>query len=285
MERERRPRGPRQPAGHRVRRLLGPGTSADGHSVVKGRSGGFPGGAEAAERSDRPGGSDRVVGVQPRLRVQEWGADPAEAAGVVHAVRALGPFSPVRVACLGESVAAAPALAVLGRGVRWCHGVIADPVRPHAWIEAEGRPVAEPDGALRVSSPGSISRGGGTAEAGERTWSDQTTPGTREPSGRVPREWPLAWGSAGRPSGARILDPRIKSLRARRRNAPLCGYLFRPIRAAASPYVPPEATPYHGVPEQPSNHRASPMARRHGRSPLVTRTGLTAESRSGTYVR
>ncbi|NKY78917.1 lasso peptide biosynthesis B2 protein [Nocardiopsis dassonvillei] len=87
--------------------------------------------------------------------VSKFGRRPAttaEAAEVVHAVRRLGLFSPVRVACLEESVAAALALAALGRGVRWCHGVIADPIRLHAWIEAEGRPVAEPDSTRRCTA-------------------------------------------------------------------------------------------------------------------------------------
>lgn len=55
---------------------------AVGRSVVKGRGGGFLGGAEAAERSGRSGGGDRIGGVQSRPRVQEWGVDPAEADGV-----------------------------------------------------------------------------------------------------------------------------------------------------------------------------------------------------------
>ncbi|WP_040685166.1 lasso peptide biosynthesis B2 protein [Nocardiopsis halotolerans] len=84
-----------------------------------------------------------------------FGRRPAtvvEASEAVHAVRALGLFSPVRVACLEESVAATLALAVLGRGVRWCHGVITDPIRLHAWIEAEGHPVAEPDSTRRCTA-------------------------------------------------------------------------------------------------------------------------------------
>ncbi len=67
-------------------------------------------------------------------------------------MRALGLFSPVRVACLEESVAATLVLAAFGRGVRWCHGVIADPIRLHAWIEAEGHPVAEPDSTRRCTA-------------------------------------------------------------------------------------------------------------------------------------
>lgn len=58
----------------------------------------------------------------------------------------------MRVACLEESVAAALALTLLGRRVRWCHGVITDPIRLHAWIEVEGRPVAEPDSTQRCTA-------------------------------------------------------------------------------------------------------------------------------------
>lgn len=36
--------------------------------------------------------------------------------------------------------------------VRWCHGVIADPIRLHAWIEAERCPVAEPDSTRRCTA-------------------------------------------------------------------------------------------------------------------------------------
>jgi hypothetical protein len=75
-----------------------------------------------------------------------------QAEKAVHAVRALGLFSPVRVACLEESVAAVLSLALRGHGVRWRHGVIADPIRLHAWIEVEGRPVAEPDSTRRCTA-------------------------------------------------------------------------------------------------------------------------------------
>ncbi|WP_435109546.1 lasso peptide biosynthesis B2 protein [Nocardiopsis synnemataformans] len=77
-----------------------------------------------------------------------WSRKPAtrqQAEHAIHAVRRLGTFSPVRTACLEESVAATLALALIGRRGRWCHGVMADPILLHAWIEAEGEPVAEPD--------------------------------------------------------------------------------------------------------------------------------------------
>ncbi|MEV2277055.1 lasso peptide biosynthesis B2 protein [Nocardiopsis sp. NPDC049922] len=87
--------------------------------------------------------------------VSGYGRPPAtvtEAERAVHAVRGLGLFSPVRVACLEESVAAVLTLAALGRGARWCHGAIGDPIRLHAWIEAEGFPVAEPDSTRRCTA-------------------------------------------------------------------------------------------------------------------------------------
>lgn len=71
-------------------------------------------------------------------------ATPAQARQAIHAVRRAGLLLPSRVACLEESVAAALALAMQGLGVTWCHGVAADPIRLHAWIEAtDAAPVAE----------------------------------------------------------------------------------------------------------------------------------------------
>ncbi|MEU3025973.1 lasso peptide biosynthesis B2 protein [Nocardiopsis alba] len=81
-------------------------------------------------------------------RVSRWTHRPAtsqQAERAVHAVRRLGAFSPVRTACLEESVAGTVALALTGHGVRWRHGVMADPILLHAWIETDGDPVAEPD--------------------------------------------------------------------------------------------------------------------------------------------
>ncbi|MFP3114598.1 lasso peptide biosynthesis B2 protein [Streptomyces sp. Iso 434] len=52
---------------------------------------------------------------------------------------------PARWACLEESVTAALALAVAGRGAHWRHGVATDPVRLHAWLASpDGTPVEEP---------------------------------------------------------------------------------------------------------------------------------------------
>lgn len=36
------------------------------------------------------------------------------------------------------------ALALAGYRASWCHGVAADPLRLHAWIEADSKPVGEP---------------------------------------------------------------------------------------------------------------------------------------------
>lgn len=60
--------------------------------------------------------------------------------GVRHAAR----FFPARIACLEESVAAMLALTLAGYQASWCHGVAADPLRLHAWIEAYGKAVGEP---------------------------------------------------------------------------------------------------------------------------------------------
>lgn len=78
-------------------------------------------------------------------RLPRQSATRQQAERVVHAVRRLGTFSPIRSACLEESVASIVALALTGRGVRWCHGVMGDPILLHAWIEADGELIAEPD--------------------------------------------------------------------------------------------------------------------------------------------
>lgn len=79
-----------------------------------------------------------------------WTRGPAPAERVrstAHAVRRAGMVVPSRVACLEESAAIVLALASARQRVTWCHGVAADPVPVHAWVEdASGRPVAEPPG-------------------------------------------------------------------------------------------------------------------------------------------
>ncbi|MGX1794620.1 lasso peptide biosynthesis B2 protein [Streptomyces albidoflavus] len=72
-------------------------------------------------------------------------ADPGQATHAVRAARWAGRLLPARWACLEESVTAAVALAVAGRGAHWHHGVATDPVRLHAWIASpDGNPVEEP---------------------------------------------------------------------------------------------------------------------------------------------
>jgi hypothetical protein len=78
---------------------------------------------------------------------------PATNAEAVHAVRQAGLFLPGRLACLEESVAVVLMLAASRRRVTWCHGVAADPVRLHAWVEtSHGEPVAEPPSTLRYTT-------------------------------------------------------------------------------------------------------------------------------------
>ncbi|MES9590464.1 MULTISPECIES: lasso peptide biosynthesis B2 protein [unclassified Streptomyces] len=73
-------------------------------------------------------------------------ATPAQAVRAVEAVRRAGWHSPGRTACLEESSAAVLLLAARRLAVTWCHGVTADPVRLHAWVQTwDGTPVAEPD--------------------------------------------------------------------------------------------------------------------------------------------
>lgn len=72
-------------------------------------------------------------------------ATPEQAAAAVLAVRAAGWHSPARTACLEESAATVLLLASRRLAVTWCHGIAADPVRLHAWVQTEdGAPVAEP---------------------------------------------------------------------------------------------------------------------------------------------
>lgn len=74
---------------------------------------------------------------------------PASAEDVlqaVHAVRRVGRFSPIRCACLEESVAAVALLAGMGKSARWCHGLAAEPITLHAWVETlTGKAPAEPN--------------------------------------------------------------------------------------------------------------------------------------------
>ncbi|MCX4745306.1 lasso peptide biosynthesis B2 protein [Kitasatospora sp. NBC_01287] len=108
-------------------------------------------GAVAAVASIKAAGS-RSTTMLRVVRTVHWASStcrrPAtleQAAAAVFAVRAAGWCSPARTACLEESIAVVLLLAARRLAVTWCHGVAADPVRLHAWVQTEdGTPVAEP---------------------------------------------------------------------------------------------------------------------------------------------
>ncbi|MGH8887819.1 MAG: lasso peptide biosynthesis B2 protein [Egibacteraceae bacterium] len=80
-------------------------------------------------------------------RLQRRCRRPATAQGAAAALAAVRWATlrvPGRAACLEVSLAATALLAARRRSVTWCLGVAADPVRTHAWIEVDGRPVGEP---------------------------------------------------------------------------------------------------------------------------------------------
>ncbi|WP_308820158.1 lasso peptide biosynthesis B2 protein [Pseudonocardia alni] len=89
------------------------------------------------------------------VRIATWMARrPArdtQVVAVLNCVRVIGGVSPVRTACLEETVAAMLALAVTGRRAGWCHGIAADPIRLHAWLSLDGCPVGEPASTLRFT--------------------------------------------------------------------------------------------------------------------------------------
>lgn len=83
-----------------------------------------------------------------------WGLGPAtteRTRQAVHAVRRVGLLAPGRVACLEESAAVVLMLAASRRRVTWCHGIAADPIRLHSWVESGGHPVAEPKSTQRYT--------------------------------------------------------------------------------------------------------------------------------------
>ncbi|MFI5530614.1 lasso peptide biosynthesis B2 protein [Kitasatospora sp. NPDC051853] len=88
-------------------------------------------------------GQERTVRPLPRP------ANPDQAKAAVLAVRSAGWCSPARTACLEVSAATVLLLAARRLSVTWCHGIAADPVRLHAWVQTEdGVPVAEPPSTL-----------------------------------------------------------------------------------------------------------------------------------------
>lgn len=71
--------------------------------------------------------------------------DHAVAEAATYAVRRIGRLLPLRVACWEEAAATAVALRWAGCRAVFRHGAATDPVRLHAWVEVDGRPVAESD--------------------------------------------------------------------------------------------------------------------------------------------
>ncbi|MBO0611065.1 lasso peptide biosynthesis B2 protein [Myceligenerans salitolerans] len=67
-----------------------------------------------------------------------------EAHAIIHAARRAASRWPGRAACLETSLTATWVAAFTGRAVTWCHGFRTQPYEFHAWIEVDGRPVAEP---------------------------------------------------------------------------------------------------------------------------------------------
>lgn len=70
----------------------------------------------------------------------------------VYAVRRVGQLAPGRVACLEESAAVVLTLAVSRQRVTWRHGVAADPIHLHAWVETDSHPTAEPESTHRYTA-------------------------------------------------------------------------------------------------------------------------------------
>jgi hypothetical protein len=70
-------------------------------------------------------------------------ASAQEAEDAVQAVRAAAAWWPGRAACVETSLAAALLSAAHRRRVTWCIGARFAPAEFHAWIQADGRPIAE----------------------------------------------------------------------------------------------------------------------------------------------
>ncbi|SDD57945.1 lasso peptide biosynthesis B2 protein [Actinokineospora iranica] len=92
------------------------------------------------------------------LRLLTWAhhlgnhpATPVQAEQAVNAVRRVCLLVPGRAACLEESTAAVLLLAAYRLQVTWCHGVAADPIRLHAWVETDHGPVSEPASTTRYT--------------------------------------------------------------------------------------------------------------------------------------
>jgi hypothetical protein len=101
----------------------------------------------ASRRMDR---LSRLLGWAARRTLGPAAADRARQA--VYAVRRVGLLATGRVACLEESAAVVLTLAASRQRVTWCHGVAADPIRLHAWVETDSQPIAEPESTLRYTA-------------------------------------------------------------------------------------------------------------------------------------
>lgn len=106
--------------------------------------------AHAGRASRRMVRLTRLLGWAARRTLDPATAECARQA--VHAVRRAGLLAPGRVACLEESAAVVLALAVSRQRVTWCHGVAADPIRLHAWVETDSQPIAEPESTHRYTA-------------------------------------------------------------------------------------------------------------------------------------
>ncbi|MGH3907810.1 MAG: lasso peptide biosynthesis B2 protein [Pseudonocardiaceae bacterium] len=96
-------------------------------------------------------------------------ASDQQALYALHGVRHAARFLPARIACLEESVATMLTLTTAGYQASWCHGVAADPIRLHAWVEADGERVGEPASTglftpiMRIQSAGATQEGDSNA--------------------------------------------------------------------------------------------------------------------------
>ncbi|MEU1628823.1 lasso peptide biosynthesis B2 protein [Streptomyces sp. NPDC020096] len=81
------------------------------------------------------------------LRLLRRGAKPADYAETLRArqdVTAISTLCAGRY-CLQRSLATALLCRLAGSWPTWCSGVRTSPFAAHAWVEAEGRPVGEPE--------------------------------------------------------------------------------------------------------------------------------------------
>jgi hypothetical protein len=86
--------------------------------------------------------------IQRVLALVRRGARPAGAyqvAAARDAVVAVSPRCAAGRGCLPRSLATALLCRMSGAWPTWCTGVRTDPFRAHAWVEAEGAPIGEPE--------------------------------------------------------------------------------------------------------------------------------------------